>query len=349
MILTFGILSLVLSFISALYLQIPTFILILGYAWSHNYQQKQWVLRILALGAYAVFITLNPVFWLLLIISIPFLFFWIFSLFNANTRLFIALNEQQILKQKEQTYPDEEVVVGYLDKSGDAICYPVNEMVMPRHLLNDVFNKKPLLVSYCAACKSTMIYNPFVDNQRLTFEVIGVRRRNMIIRDCETGTIWQQGTGEAVYGKLKGKRLEFYYYQLMTLKNWLKEHPDTIIAKEGDNIRKSFVPKSRLIKILKVTEKFVAPGITDLSGLPIREDVWGLELNGFCKAYPISKLKKIVKINDNLGGIDIYIEYDSDTNEIYGKNTMTGEVLKFQSHLWFGWKEFHPETEIWKR
>lgn len=136
---TFGILSLILSIVSALFLQLPTFILAVGYGWSHNYPVKRWVLKIAALPAFLLFINADPKLRALLLVGIPFSFFWIFSLFNANPNLFIALNENQIIKQKEPIYPGETEVVGYVDENGSSICYPVYEMVMPRHLLNDVF------------------------------------------------------------------------------------------------------------------------------------------------------------------------------------------------------------------
>lgn len=346
---TLGILSLILSIVSALYLQLPTFILLLGYGWSHNYPLKRWIFRFLALTTFFLFINSDPQLWALLAIGIPFTFFWIFSLFNANPNLFIALNDHQIIKQKELIYPDDTEVVGYVDENENAICYPVHEMVMPRHLLNDVFCENSLFISFCAACRSTMIYSPVVDEQRLTFEVLGVHRRNMVIRDMQTGTVWQQGTGEAMYGKLKGKQLEFYPYQQTTLIDWIKQYPNTFIAKESDNIRKSFVPKDRLMKVLKkVTNTFIAPGKTDLSGLPAREKIWGLQLNGQSRAYPVSELKKVTEITDHLGGIEIQIKYKPSSNQIDGVITATNERLKFQNHWWFGWKEFHSDTEIWK-
>ena len=346
---TLGILSLTLGIVSALYLQLPTFILSLSYGWSHNYPLKRWIFRILALATFILFISTNPTTFTLFAIVIPFAFFWIFSLFNANPNLLIALADNQIIKQKDRIYSDDTEVVGYIDDNGNAICYPVYEMVMPRHILNDTFSDKPLLVSFCAACRSTMIYNPVIDGQRLTFEVLGVHRRNMVIRDTQTGTVWQQGTGEAMYGKLKGKQLEFYCYQQTTLTDWIKQNPNTFIAKESDNVRKSFVPKDILMKILKnVTENFIASGKTNLEGLPVREKIWGLQLNGQSKAYPISELKKVTEIADNLGGMDILIKYNPNTNQINGTVKTTNELLKFQNHWWFGWKEFHPNTEIWK-
>ncbi len=192
-----SILSVILAMVSALYLQLPTFFLPLGYGWSHNYPLKRWIFRILALATFILFLSTNPTTWTLLAIGIPFAFFWIFSLFNANPNLFIALADSQIIKQKDRIYSDDTEVIGFIDDNGNTICYPVYEMVMPRHILNDTFGDKPLLVSFCAACRSTMLYNPVVDGQRLTFEVLGVHRRNMIIRDIQTGTVWQQATGSS--------------------------------------------------------------------------------------------------------------------------------------------------------
>lgn len=350
MIITFSILSIILSIASAFYLQIPTFILGLGYGWSYNYPIKRWVLRILALLALIFFITKTSSLGLMVGIGIPFSFFWIFSLFNANPNLFIALNEKDIIKQKEKIYNDQTEIVGYIDNLGNAICYPIKEMVMPRHILNDTFEQNPLLITYCAACRSTMIYNPVIDNLRLNFEVVGVRRRNMVIRDKETGTIWQQGTGEAMFGKLKGKRLDFYPYQQMNLSDWLHQYPNSQIAQESSEVRKGFLPKEKLMKVLeKVTGNFVAPGKTDLNGLPLREKIWGLEINGKCKAYPISELKKVEHFIDQIDETEIEIEYDPKSGQISGKIVSTGVELKFQNHWWFGWKEFHPETEIWKK
>ena len=346
---TLGLLSLVFSVVSAFYLQLPTFLLSLGYGWSHNHPAKRWVLRILALATFILFINTSPASWVLLAIAIPYAFFWIFSLFNAYPNLFITLDSRQIIKQKDRIYPANTEVVGYSDDNGNSICYPLEEMVMPRDILNDTFCDKPLLVTYCAGCRSTMLYNPVVDGQRLTFEVLSIHRRNMTMRDLQTGTVWQQATGEAMFGKLKGKQLGFYYYQQTRLADWIKENPNTFIAKEGDNIRKGLVPKTLMLTVLKVvTDAVNGPGKTDLTGLPLREKVWGLQLNGQSKAYPISELKKATEIADSFGNVDIIIKYSPDTNQIEGINRATQERLKFQYRWWLGWKEFYPNTEIWR-
>jgi hypothetical protein len=347
MILLLAFCSVLFAIVATFYLQIPTFILALGYGWSHNYKRKRWVWRLLALATLLCFIAVNPPLWLLWTTVMPFSFLWIFSLFNANPNLFIALQENNLDRKMGLLYPKETEMVGHVIASGEAICYPVQEMIMPRHIINDTFNGSPVLVSYCAACRSTMLYNPVVSGLRLNFEVIGVRRRNMIIRDLETGTIWQQGTGEAMYGQLKGAKMDFLYYQQMALIDWLQLYPNSMVVQEKDNVRKAIVPKKRLMKVLKkATENFVAPGNSDLSGLPLREKIWGVELNGFSKAYPISRLKNRSKFQDQIGQTPVSIEYNSASNQINGVVLATNEPLHFQHHWWFGWKEFHADTEV---
>lgn len=262
--------------------------------------------------------------------------------------MYISLSESQILKLKETGYPSKTEVLGFDNEQGNTVCYPLNEMIKPRHILNDTLLGKPLLVSYCMACRSAMVYNPIVKGQRLNFDVLGVYRRNMVMMDRETGTVWQQGTGEAVYGNLKGSQLEILPYQQTTISEWLTQYPNSLIAKESAEVKNGIFSKERLMKMMKITEHLIAPGKTNLEGLPLRETVFGIELNGVSKAYPVSELKKKSNFADQLGNTEVIITYNPRNNFMIANVTETGKIIPVQSHWWFGWKEFHPDTEIWK-
>jgi len=45
-----------------------------------------------------------------------------------------------------------------------------------------------------------------VDGKALHFRLFGINNQNFIMRDEETGSWWQQVTGEAIHGPLKGRR-----------------------------------------------------------------------------------------------------------------------------------------------
>lgn len=62
------------------------------------------------------------------------------------------------------------------------------------------------------------MYAATIKGQRLNFVVEAVWRRNMIIRDRETGTLWQQANGEALIGPLQGTQLQALGGELM---NWM--------------------------------------------------------------------------------------------------------------------------------
>src|SRR5690348_10396407 len=112
---TLGILSLILSLISALYLYLPTLILSLGYGWWHNHPTKRWVFRILALAAFLLFINSGPTTLAIISFGIPFALFWILSFFAEYPNLLITLDDTQIIKQKISIYPGNVEVVGYTD------------------------------------------------------------------------------------------------------------------------------------------------------------------------------------------------------------------------------------------
>jgi hypothetical protein len=340
--------ALVLAIISAAYLQLPTFVLAMGYRWFHNYKIKRWIFRILSILFSVLFVTSTNSTTIIIIGLIPILFFLIFSLVNANPKVYISLSDNQILKLKETDYSLETEVLGYENEQGNAICYPLYEMIKPRHILNDTFQSKPILVSYCMACRSAMVYNPIIDGQRLHFDVLGVYRRNMVMMDRETGTVWQQGTGEAIFGKQKGTLLEILPYQQTTLQEWMTQYPNSFIAQESKEVKNGIFSKERLMKMMKVTESLVAPGKTNLEGLPLRETIFGIEINDFSKAYPVTELKKRNHFTDKLGDTEITISYNPNTNFFNATFTDTGKIIPAQSHWWFGWKEFHPNTEIWK-
>ena len=58
---------------------------------------------------------------------------------------------------------------------------------------------------------------------------MGVNNQNFIMEDEQTGTWWQQVTGEAITGPLAGKRLEPMFFEQVTWELWAGEHPGTTV------------------------------------------------------------------------------------------------------------------------
>ena len=57
----------------------------------------------------------------------------------------------------------------------------------------------------------------------LHFYLAGINNQNFLMRDRETGSWWQQITGKAIYGPLKGAALELVPNDELTLGQWKHE------------------------------------------------------------------------------------------------------------------------------
>jgi len=64
-----------------------------------------------------------------------------------------------------------------------------------------------------------------VNERVLHFYLAGINNQNFLMRDRETGTWWQQITGKAIYGPLKGAALELVLSDELTFGEWRSESP----------------------------------------------------------------------------------------------------------------------------
>lgn len=264
-------------------------------------------------------------------------------------RVFIVPHNPPHVRATESTLPDDSLVTG-LTLSGQTVAWPIAEMLLPRHLIEDRIGSTPLLISYCAACRSALMYDPVIDGQLLHFSVAGVWRRNMIIRDHETGTLWQQATGEALMGELKGKRLNLLGGAMSTWAGWKKQHAETLLATDpADEKRRPILPQKVLRRMLTVIpQKFYVTGFTSLRHDRIKphDFVVGVQVGTFCRAYALKDLQAHPHLQETVAGHTIKIDYDAGQDSV--KILVDGQSVTADRQWWLGWKEFHPNTTVYQ-
>ena len=59
-----------------------------------------------------------------------------------------------------------------------------------------------------------------IDGRRLRFHLSGINNQNFLMTDEQTGSWWQQASGEAVFGPLKGRRLDLVAYEEIGFADW---------------------------------------------------------------------------------------------------------------------------------
>jgi Protein of unknown function (DUF3179) len=159
------------------------------------------------------------------------------------------------------------------------------------------------------------VWETTVDGRQLHFHLAGINNQNFIMRDDETGSWWQQVTGEAIQGPLKGQRLRPVFHDELTFGLWKREttagrvlRPDEKIA-QADN----YAPANWEERMTKVS---VATSFAVNKSLQPRALVIGITINGVSKAYPLDALVKQSLILDDVGGVPIFIVLGDDKKSV---------------------------------
>jgi len=244
--------------------------------------------------------------------------------------------------------PGEALVIG-IQIGTRAHAYPLSVLI-PHHIINETIADIPIAATYCPACRSGYIYDPVVQGRRLTFEPVSVHRRNMIMRDRETGTVWQHETGLALMGPFHGERLRILDSQMCNWKSWMAEHPATTVCQRP----KGYRPPSPLGHVFEKLldhgpEHLVGPGLRGLDRrLGQHEFIIGLSAGGMDKAYRLDDLKKAGVISDNLGEIMVILVYEAEADRVRAyKQKIGGEEIPVVRQWWLAWSEYHPGSALY--
>jgi hypothetical protein len=111
--------------------------------------------------------------------------------------------------------------------AGQERAYPVQILVW-HEIVNDHLGGRPIAVTYCPLCNSSLVFDRDVDGVGLLrFGTTGnLRHSDLVMWDDRTESWWQQLTGEAVVGKLTGTRLEVLPSQTLSWADFKARYPD---------------------------------------------------------------------------------------------------------------------------
>jgi hypothetical protein len=230
------------------------------------------------------------------------------------------------------------------------------------------------------------VWETTVDGRVLHFHLAGINNQNFIMKDEETGSWWQQVTGEAIFGPLKGKHLKPAFMDELTFATWKREQPQGRVLSPDEKIaaKGEYAPADWEDRMLRV------PVATQVNApvLDKRELVIGITVNNSSGAYPFSALQKQNPIIDKLGGTPLVIVLGEDgksirafdrtveghEREFFLKPTMTplrliddkgtewdftGTALNgpltgkqltkivVLKDYWFDWKAYNPKTIVY--
>jgi hypothetical protein len=231
------------------------------------------------------------------------------------------------------------------------------------------------------------VWDRTLDGRALTFRLFGINNQNFIMRDEQTSSWWQQVTGEAIQGPLRGRRLRAVVHDEVSFGIWKGENPAGRVLKPvlGERDYASADWERTMKKVPTVTPR--RPG----DPLAPRAVVVGVALGGRARAYPFPLLKEATPLLDTLGGAPIVLVVGDDRKSIrVFERTVRGRKLellavegarpmrmvdaetgsewdfsgravsgplsgarlskvKALKEYWFDWRTYNPATTVYRR
>ena len=206
----------------------------------------------------------------------------------------------------ENKVENDRIVIG-VTHEGHAKAYPIQYLGY-HHQVRDTLGNKSIMVTYCTVCRTGRVYEPIVNGKLEDFRLVGMDHFNAMFEDKTTKSWWQQATGTAITGVLKGQQLPEVFSQQMALSQWLLLHPNTQIM-QADSTFKEEYEAMETYDLGKGRGK-----LTGTDSLSWKRKSWviGIEIDGNCKAYDWNRLVKERVINDFVGDKPIFLAVAAD-------------------------------------
>jgi len=325
--------------------------------------------------------------WQKIILALAVLIYgFIFYMFNFR---FLA---DKIFRQPKQilfeaavtdTTNRDKLVIG-IASTTEAKAYPV-EIIGYHHQVQDSLWQQPIIVTYCTVCRTGRVFSSLVGPLHEHFRLVGMDHFNAMFEDSTTGSWWQQATGTAIAGKLKGAQLAEIASTQMRLGDWLALYPNSKILQPDSNFKKHYAD-------LKGFDEGTIKGSLehrDSSSWQSKSWIVGISIRSKSRAYDWNDLLKEKMIADTLDNTPLLITAEPNGKTFYVLNrTFNGQVIQFvpgsanglmedtQTHsswklngicidgplkggqllhpqasqeFWHSWKNFHPNTTTYKK
>jgi Protein of unknown function (DUF3179) len=231
------------------------------------------------------------------------------------------------------------------------------------------------------------VWRAEIKGRRLRFHLTGINNQNFLMTDEQTGSWWQQATGEAVFGPLKGSHLDLVPYDEIGYAAWKREHPQGRVLRPDDSA--PWQQFSRDWEAQTASLPVVTP-VKAGDPLPPREVVVGVRLLGMARAYPLASLQRQSPVEDEVGAVPILLVVGEDGRSVrcfertvdgrelhlFAKpgiplrlvDSETASAWSFAGEAvagplqgkrlarvqalkdyWFDWRTYNPETSIFRR
>ena len=180
----------------------------------------------------------------------------------------------------------------------------------------------------------------------LTFHLAGINNQNFLMRDDQTGSYWQQITGEAVSGPLRGRRLTLVASDELSFGLWAAEEPGGAVLKNVDKYVLDYETKDweARIKKARTVLSFADPA----RGLEPRSLMLGVRAFGASRAFPYDAVVQEKLVLDRVGAEPVLLVVGPDGKSV---RAFRDRIPGIEGHPAFyrtlDDKQSHPGDAAW--
>ncbi len=221
---------------------------------------------------------------------------------------------------------------------------------------------------------------------RLTFHLAGINNQNFLMRDEQTGSFWQQISGKAVSGPLRGSQLTVVHSDELNFGTWQSEEPQGTVLQDAAPFRSEYAHKDWDVRMQR------ARTVIDFRehGLKARDLMLGIQAFGASRAYLYDQVIREKLVMDRVGAEPVLLVVGSDgqsvrafrdripgvqgASDFYRKpdgllmDATTGSEWNFRGcaisgkaigaclepvemlkDYWFDWRNYNPATSVYGR
>jgi len=151
-----------------------------------------------------------------------------------------------------------------------------------------------------------------VDGLRLTFHLAGINNQNFLMRDDQTGSYWQQISGLAISGPLKGRQLTLVHSDELSFAAWKAEEPQGTVLQGVTKYAAQYEKKDWDARMKRAPVVIQFPE----QGMKSRDLLLGIQAFGASRAFLYDQVVKEKLVRDHVGAEPVLLVVGPDGESV---------------------------------
>jgi hypothetical protein len=226
---------------------------------------------------------------------------------------------------KMGTALDDRAPVMVVQQGQVARAYPL-EILVWHEIVDDVLGGRPIAVTYCPLCNSSLVFDRRVGRLTLTFGTTGnLRNSDLVMWDRQTESWWQQFTGQAVVGRFTGTQLTALPSETLSWGEFKRRFPTGTVLSLHTGFDRPYGENPYAGYETDPSPSSFFTGKTD-SSLPAKERVAAVFAGARPLVVPFSKLRRSPVAEADAGGTPVAVFYDPHVRSVLDSTQVSRSI-----------------------